>query len=384
MSIPFLDFYGERQIIPVRQNINALGMHFRKRRALYRQLGLPSAAFKGKRIIEFGPGSGDDAVHTASLAPSRYILVDGNPASVRAVREKIADGRLIAPEIECRESEILGYRDAKKYDLVIAEGIVPGQSDPAAFLRHIAGFVDEGGAIFCTLHSATSILAEVCRRMVKPIFARRHSDFDMCLGEMTHFFSPDLNSLHGMTRLHEDWVLDTILHPWRSSVVFTIADAITALGAQFEVLGTSPHFEQDWRWYKTVGEDPRSINDHVLDQLDKWAACLIDYRQEPEGLPGISSSALEAHCRDLYYRHIEIWDRDDVEAIPEWLEQLLAIRDQIAQPFPHTAASITDFAAAMARMIDGETAPDFGHFTNWFGRGLQYVSMVRAENTAEV
>jgi len=377
MGKPFLDFYGDKKIIPVRQDIRDLQSHFRKREALYRHLGMPAAVFRGKRVLEFGPGSGDDAVHTASMGPSLYVLVDGNPYSVRAVQEKISQGQIKADELQCIESEILAFQDKRRFDVVTCEGVVPGQTDPAAYLRHIASFADTGGIVYCTAHSPTSLLAEICRRMLKPVFAVRYNDFDDQLTHLTDFVTPDLDSLKGMTRLYDDWVLDTILHPWRREVVFTVPDAIDALDDDFDVVGTSPRFAQDWRWYKAVPGDKASVNGHIREEYDKWSAYFLDYRIEPDGALKFSSKTLEDACADALDAHVDIWENDDVKAMPAFLEKLSAIADLVEGDMSLTARSIADFIVGMKQLLDGNMDADFGAFRPWFGRGLQYVSLIR-------
>mgnify|MGYP006176012067 CR=1 FL=1 len=60
----------------------------RRRDSLYRVLGLPPSFVRGRSVIEFGPGSGHNALFTASLAPARYVLVDGARADEDAVLMK--------------------------------------------------------------------------------------------------------------------------------------------------------------------------------------------------------------------------------------------------------------------------------------------------------
>ena len=81
----FLDYYEEYKIIPVNQNITDIKKHFRRRNALYRILGIPRGFVKDKSVIEFGPGPGDMALHTQSLEPKIYYLVDGNSTSIKAI-----------------------------------------------------------------------------------------------------------------------------------------------------------------------------------------------------------------------------------------------------------------------------------------------------------
>ena len=78
-----VDFYRRYGISPVHQDISDLPRHFARRAALYRHLGILPAFVRGRSVIEVGPGSGFNSLYTASLGPSRYVLVEGNPRGVR-------------------------------------------------------------------------------------------------------------------------------------------------------------------------------------------------------------------------------------------------------------------------------------------------------------
>ncbi len=377
MGKPFLDFYSSRKIIPVRQDISDLDLHFQKRSALYRHLGMPPAVFKERRVLEFGPGSGDDAVHTSTLNPALYVLVDGNPYSVNAVREKIDKGAIVADKLECIESEIFNFSDDRLFDVVTCEGVVPGQENTADFLRHISSFVDVDGIVMLTTHSPTSLLAEICRRMIKPLFAKAYPNPEEELKRLVEFFTPDLDSLQGMTRIYEDWVLDTIVHPWKREVVFTIPDAIDALDENFDALGTSPSFSQDWRWYKAVPQDTLGVNGHVRAEYNKWSAYFLDYRVEPGKALDFCSKTLEESCADIHNLHIDIWEADNIGALPVFLGKLSDVADTIATDMAPTAVSIGDYIDGMQGLINGNFGADFGNFRPWFGRGMQYISLMR-------
>ena len=56
MKNDFLEFYGAHNISPVRQDINNLDMHYKRREKLYRQCGIPTIAFRDRNILEIGPG----------------------------------------------------------------------------------------------------------------------------------------------------------------------------------------------------------------------------------------------------------------------------------------------------------------------------------------
>ena len=56
MNNIFLDYYGEKQISPVKQDIENMGIHYERRKKLYRQCGIPVLAFKNAEMLEIGPG----------------------------------------------------------------------------------------------------------------------------------------------------------------------------------------------------------------------------------------------------------------------------------------------------------------------------------------
>jgi SAM-dependent methyltransferase len=370
----YLDYYAQHGIIPVRQDISDLTLHKSRRYSLYRHLGLLPFAFTGRKVLEFGPGTGDNAIYVASCRPSRYVLVDGNPASIRAIEQKLQSGLLPLDRVECQHSDILDYADNRSFDVVLCEGVIPGQADPEAFLAHVASFVAPNGLLVITTQSPSSMLAESCRRVLKAVFARRHPEHKQLLAALVDFFKQDLKTLPGMSRLHEDWVLDQIMNPWPARYTFTMPEAISAIGLNFEVLGTSPCFIQDWRWYKSIPMHAKSWNDIALEEYDRWSGFLLDYRIErPEQR---TPASLDLACRAAIEIQHEIWHNNSVELITEFNGALRAIRAIIADALPAAARSINDFVSGTKALVEDNPDADFGTFRTWFGRGQQYLSFV--------
>lgn len=373
---PYLDYYGAREIIPARQDLSDKARHFRRREALYRHLGLVPAWLSGKNIIEFGPGPGDNAVYTASLAPQSYVFVDGNPKSIEEIHAKIAEGLIRVPSVECVHSDLIDYHDDRRFDLVLCEGIIPGQDRPALYLAHVAQFVAEGGVLVTTTISYTSILADVCRRMMKPVMSRKTKDFDALLQILVDFFEPDLDSLKGMSRLRNDWVLDQILHPWQANT-FTLLETLDTLAPDFDIQGTSPHFICDWRWYKSIFGEDSGVNEIARTQYARRSAAFIDYRVDPEKIPPSDGIVLERKCQHAFDVHLAIWHSDDLMQLPVFLEVIDEISQFLAATMPLTAVSLRDYVRGMNGIMNGIRHADFGTFRTLFGRGQQYASFIR-------
>ncbi len=142
-KVAFVGFYESNHISPVSQDIVDLNKHFQRRESLFRSLGLLPAFIAGKSVLEFGPGSGHNALYMASLKPGRYELVDGNPKGVQETRERLA--AYSDSQVEVHQSLFEEFQTDAQFDLVWAEGCLPHQSEPLPLLDHISLFVARGG-----------------------------------------------------------------------------------------------------------------------------------------------------------------------------------------------------------------------------------------------
>jgi SAM-dependent methyltransferase len=382
---PYLDYYTHHGIIPVRQDIRDLEKHFRRREGLYRHLGILPASVRRQRVIEFGPGTGDNAVYTASLEPELYVFVDANPFAVAHLRSKAADGLLGANCIEYAECDVREFADSRSFDLVLCEGIVHAQRDPAGFLKHMAGVTAPGGIVVATTHSAISMFPEMCRRLMRPLFARDTPKRDELLPRLVRFFAPDLTYLPGMSRLPEDWVQDNILQPWPDAeqLVFTIEDAILALDDDFDLLGTSPRFIQDWRWYKSIPEDKHTLNEHAMAEAKRWSLAFLDHRVDPFALRDFEVIGLEEACRHAIALSNAAWRSGIEDDIRGFLVQAQKIQTSLSTAMPRTAASIADYVNGIESILAGRNEAEFGDFRSLFGRTQQYVSFTRRAEPAD-
>jgi len=77
------------KISPVRQNIDDFSLHVKRRKGLYRQLGLLPSSFEGKKILEVGPGGGYNALVTATFKPEKYVLIEPNTTGFRELKENL-------------------------------------------------------------------------------------------------------------------------------------------------------------------------------------------------------------------------------------------------------------------------------------------------------
>lgn len=319
-----LDFYQQHDISPVRQDISDLPAHFARRAALYRSVGLSPMAVRGSSVLEIGPGSGENALYTLSLKPADYLALEPNPVGADAARKRL--------HIDVLETRVEDFESGDTFDLVLCEGLLGlCGTDPKALLESVAKHVAPGGVLVITCIDAISDHAEVLRRAMAQRLIDRSAPLAEQLAVLRPVFAPHLATLTGITRSVDDWILDNLLNPASIGPTFSIPEACEALDGRFQVLGCSPRFLLDWRWYK----DAAPGNQWAIDAYWQQAHNLLDYRRvEPPRSEGKNRALMEG-CL-LYRERVRAYEHGE----PVTLEPLFS---------------------------------DIG----WFGRGQQYLSFVK-------
>jgi SAM-dependent methyltransferase len=367
---PFVDYYAEHDISPVRQDIRDLERHFERRASLYRLLGLGPLAVRGRRVLEFGPGSGHNALFTARLGPAYYELVDANPRGLAETAATLSGqyGETLAFTVV--DSLVEDYRAEEPFDLVLAENLIPFQRHPSAFAQAIARSVAPEGMLVVTCIDAVSHLSEVARRLV----ARRLAPPDLPLGErvaaLRPYFAPHVATLAAMSRSLDDWILDNITHPLIGTT-FSIADALAALDGEFDIVGSSPSFMTEWRWYKELFGEARAYNTRATAAYAANAINFLDYRiTMPPHDPAIGRE-IGTTCDEVYRVMQAIEAGSAIDPVP-----LFARLAGLVRPLsPLTAESIEEIVSTLSSPAV-EASPALG-FASFFGRGTQYVSFAR-------
>lgn len=372
---PFVDYYGAHNISPVAQDISDLARHFERRAALYRSLRIPPLYARGRSVIEFGPGSGYNALYTEHLGPRRYVMVDANARGLADTRALFARTYPEAQNYEIVESLIEEFESPERFDLVLAEGLVPFQLDPAAFIRHIARSFGEGGILVLTCADAPSIMGEIGRRLIAHRLGRRDVPDAERVKLLAPVFGPHLATLSGMSRSVDDWIYDNVLIPFVGKT-FGIDEAIAALGGEFDVYGSSPEFVVDLRWYKQLYGEHRRFNENAAQTYLENMLNFLDYRVTLPAHDAELGVAIRDLCRRIYVTMQQIEagaeTRSAREAAPA-IRELAAL----AAVSPCTARALDE----LARVLEADRLDDpnvhLPEFAAYFGRGMQYLSFVR-------
>lgn len=373
-DIPYLNFYGKHDVSPVVQDISNLATHFQRRDSLYRFLGIPPAFVANRRVIEFGPGSGHNALFTASLRPSHYVLVDGNPRGVTETRQNLARHFGDDPSLTVIESTFEEFMTDERFDLVLAEGFLPHVSDPLTLLRRLARFVAPGGVLVITTVSPASILSENLRRLIRTGIVAPNAEPAEQIAALLPVLGPHLATLKGMSRSHEDWLMDNIVQPVRHAKLLPIPQAIAALADEFDAYGLSPAIATDPRWYKDVHGDERGFNARVTACCERRVAALIDYRCDPADHDEATGRAIETECMALWTCMNAIEAEDCIAPAIPALPILERLSRLLRPLLPKTAEALDEASACFAGHIP---LSEMRLFPSLWGRGQQYLSLIR-------
>jgi SAM-dependent methyltransferase len=373
-TTPFLDFYIKNRISPVSQDLSDLNAHFLRRAALYRHLGLPPRLIAGKTVLEFGPGGGHNALYTRSLEPARYVLVDANPTGLENLRRLLIGGEDSATRLEVVEGLIQDFDTPERFDLVLAEGVIPWQRDPEAMLRHVAGFAAPGGLVIITCIDAVSSLSENLRRLMAAMLTGPGDSLQARTAALLPVFGPHLDTLSGMTRPHADWIMDQILQPFVGRLM-SISQAIAALDGEFDVYSASPRFLTDWTWYKEVPVRPESDNALATRLFEENLHNFIDYARSFPSREG--NSGIAALCERIFGLIVK-YEQTRAAAVLDVLGSCLEeLTGEVGRFSPETAGALHDFTQGFAAARATGSFGPMPAFVPFFGRGQQYLSFVR-------
>lgn len=367
---PFLDFYEKHSVIPTKLEITDQEKFFKQRDFLFETLGIPKHFLRGSKFLELGPGTGQKAVHLLSLDPALYVAVDNNYASINATRKVIAESGFIGAS-KIIDSDFLNFVDTENYDLVIAELVVPTQNDPLLFLNKLSTFLAPGGVLIFTCMDPISLLSETLRSAIVKNLQLIDNNVQRSAARIVTFFEQDLNLLHGMNRKRTDWAIDQMIKPPVGSLL-DLPSALDSLANVAEFHGSSPRFTEDFRWYKSLEVSEVSISKVAI--ANYWKKChnFLDFRTLcPEVAPN-DNKLLFQLSGDIYSAvHEGTWGQDSREIVESRCREILKLVSANCQL---TSASLESF---LSYWHSGE-AEKLRDFRPWWGRGTQYVSVIKS------
>lgn len=253
------DYYGRIGLNPVGHDISrekSFKLHERKRRnLLVHHLKLPFQAFKGARVLEFGPGSGENAVVLARQG-ARLSFVEPLDYLIAELKGKFAE-RGVPDAIDAVHHEVLEkFETSERYDVVFGEGFVHFLDDPVSGVRRMSSYVaDEGFLVISVVHPVGTFIEfikKVYLEMAAAALGRESAEARYELARM--LFEGPFKAINH-SRGFESWSKDCVLNPlYRPRHFLDLPEILAGLPENFALYSAWPNYASadDLIWHKNI------------------------------------------------------------------------------------------------------------------------------------
>ena len=372
-----LDYYLGKNISPVEQDISDFGKHLDRREALYRSLGIYSNAIKGKRVLEVGPGSGQNSLHVAHSMPEELVLVEPNPKGREQIKENYRSMNLPHVEPIIDPTNFIDYkRKGEKFDIAIAECWLGRTSPGLDMLRKLLDSVTLGGVVIATASPNVGLLATTCRAaLAYRLIRETEMSFEEKTKTLVEAFSGHLDTLDNMSRLQLDWVQDNLLNPAVLTEVIHPIELLT-LYENANILGTYPLIFESWEWYKNLYG--KNLNRDRVWTQQYWEKShnFLDINTISGPKNPDSNRLLETTSRSLSERVIKIREHESPDF--KLIQIAEEIKDLLPKEYSQVIKALDEWEDIYSKdKISVENIKNMPFFSKWFGRELVYMSFVR-------
>ena len=378
MAKSLVEYYREQSISPVRQHLGSLEAHFCRRGGLYQQLGIGPNALRDRAVLEVGPGSGYNSLFTASLRPARYVLVEGNPQGVKDIDALFSEHSEFAGCIEVKNCLLEEFTEYESFDFVFCEGVLGQVPNPEEFLIALAKYVRHQGVLVVTVVDYISTLGDMLRRLFAHLYVSPEMTLQQKIEVLLPVFSPQLAKLNGMTRRHDDWITDNLLVPGSIARFFSFPEAIETLADNFDFYAVSPHFVQDWRWYKQIAPEKRQFNERAIESYWSNTHNFLNYQELYPPRPAELNKQLLKKCKDFAFFVGRYEAERSSDSFSSALKLVTEIVADVSTFSPKSAEALRQAAALLEKKEAGKAAFSSNEQIGAFiGRAQQYLSLIR-------
>ena len=371
----FIEYYGERKISPVVQDISDIEKHYKKREKLYRQLGMPPILFRNANILEVGPGSGYNTLAFFQWGANVH-LVEPNPTGIKDMRHLFKDKNIANSKYMIYEGVIEDFHNKNEYDIIIAEGFLHSIDNAKSIIDKLKKKIIRGGVIVVTCMDEMSMFVEQMKRFVCHYLIADVEDYNEQVMYCTNLFEAQFSDLNGMSRTVEDWVKDDMLNPaFNNVIILNMAEAIKLFGDDFYVLGSSQKIFTDYSWYKDLSY---LENENCIKQFEEKQHTFLMTGIKESKMNQYDHSFLKKQLSEIRSKCIlfETDGRDVIDDILSLLETVIHIAANIDMKFFKFVRECIEILSGL-KNDKNINLEKFQVFFKAVGRTQQYLSMVK-------
>jgi hypothetical protein len=386
--------YGELPTFAGFTEDAALGEYARKRAILMDKLRLPIDVFRGARIIEFGPDSGENALVFAGWG-GNVTLVEPNPAAWPKITAYFDRFDVRAHLQEIRGESIQDFTPERDgvYDVAVAEGFIYTVRPTRLWTDLFARLLRPGGFALVSYQQRTGSFFEFLMKLVQARY--RGLTGASALDSARALFTVKWASVPH-TRRFESWVMDVLENPYvRREFAYDAGEFYEEMAAAgIPIWGSWPEYTDALRvhWHKQeVPRDVRIAHDRLHIERSQYSFALGSKaylcHQDPAEMLAAARLVHEAvDAIDAAIGHFDPAVADRAIRAVEGMASVVASGPVLIEPVadrPAPAVALASAAAALRACAAGDAdrlaefcATDAGFIGAW-GQPAHLVSLRR-------
>ncbi len=377
-----LEFYEEHKISPVSYNLNDIQAHLERRESLYTTLGLGPLAFKSSRVLEVAAGTGHNSLYLAKQLPEQLFLLEPNSTGIKFIKEAYASFEYPHTKPTIVASKLENYSPSQKFDVVLCENWLGCSAHEVSLLQKLSGLLDKNGVLVLTTISPIGFVPNLLRRFLSTYLCSIEDSFEKKTATLIKAFGPHLDTLENMTRTKKDWVQDNMLNPAYFNLCLTVPNILEKLGDNFRIMGSSPSFNEDWRWFKDLCGKDCEWNQHFLSGYWKKAHHFLDYRYQGHVIEEKLNLKLEACANELLQAirvHEIAYTKSEKLDLPAGEVQVLLNKfiSLLPEELTQSKLALEDARQLINKVLEGEKELTPSRFDSLFSRETVYISLAR-------
>ncbi len=224
----------------------------RRRAELFGQkLHLPVRLFRGARVLEFGPDTGENALAFGRWG-ARLELVEPNQASWPQIRAYFEHFGMANSLVGLRGETLQDFAPVEPADIVIAEGFIHTVKPEAMWIDVVRRALAPGGFVVLFYYERTAQLMELFHAASFAEFCRLSGMSGVAAAR--RIFGAKWDSIPHV-RAFESWVMDVLENPYTRTAFTLDAPALVndMAAAGLDFYQSWPRYRDELRikWHKT-------------------------------------------------------------------------------------------------------------------------------------
>ncbi|MBP6917377.1 MAG: methyltransferase domain-containing protein [Legionellaceae bacterium] len=379
-----LEYYREHQITPVHYDLNCMQSHLERRQALYQKLGLLPLTFRQSNVLEIAAGTGQNSLYIAQLMPKKFVLLEPNEVAVSHIKNTYEQFTHPHTQPQIVSTTLENYLPEESFDIVLCENWLGTSEHEKALLNKLSTFVAPQGLLVLTTVSPIGFVPNLLRRFLAIYLCGEQEDFLQKTETLSLAFASHLGTLSAMTRNITDWVQDNMLNPAYFGLCLSIPTVVERLKDRFDILGSSPGFITDWRWFKKVYGAERRFNEYFLTEYWQNAHNFLDYREPPKSDGSENNFELESKAFELLHMIAEHEDAHmDRKDLASYAQNVRWALNEFIELIPRSFIAAQSGLKELRHLIHSpetitvQSVQNMIYFQALFGRETAYISLIR-------